>query len=163
MIIGMAQWACTIGRLDLSFAVSSLSRFSASPRVGHMILALHLMGYIKKHPNQRIMISSNTLQVSDELKQSSFHPDFLEDYPDAEENVDPRLPPATGDELDISIFFYANFAHDQKTRRSIAGLITFVGCTPVVSMSKRQGCVATSTYCAEFVAMQTAVEEATSV
>ena len=27
MLIGMAQWACTIGRLDIAFAVSSLSRF----------------------------------------------------------------------------------------------------------------------------------------
>ena len=32
MLIGMAQWACTIGHLDISFTVSSLSRFSAAPR-----------------------------------------------------------------------------------------------------------------------------------
>jgi hypothetical protein len=32
MLIGMAQWVVTIGRLDISFAVSSLSQFLAAPR-----------------------------------------------------------------------------------------------------------------------------------
>ena len=32
MLIGMAQWACAIGHLDISFAVLSLSQFSASPQ-----------------------------------------------------------------------------------------------------------------------------------
>jgi hypothetical protein len=36
MLIGMAQWACVIGRLDIGFAVSSLSRFLAAPRQGHL-------------------------------------------------------------------------------------------------------------------------------
>ncbi len=30
MLIGMAQWACTIGHLDIAFAVLSLSHFSAN-------------------------------------------------------------------------------------------------------------------------------------
>ncbi len=32
MLIGITQWACTIGRLDIAFAVSLLSRFLAAPR-----------------------------------------------------------------------------------------------------------------------------------
>jgi hypothetical protein len=31
MMIGMAQWACTIGCLDIALAISSLSRFSENP------------------------------------------------------------------------------------------------------------------------------------
>jgi hypothetical protein len=34
MLIGMAQWACTIGHLDIAFAVSSLSHF---PQVHSMV------------------------------------------------------------------------------------------------------------------------------
>ena len=41
--------------------------------------------------------------------------------------------------------------------------MVFVGSTPVIWTSKRQGCVATSTYMAEFVAMRHAVEEAISI
>ena len=154
-LIGMAQWACTIGRLDISFAVSSLSRFSAAPREGHLELAVHLFGFLKKHPNRQIVIDSRPLVVPEEFCQETFHPDFLEDYPDANEEIDPGLPKAFGMELETSIFFDADHAHDQKTRRSITGLIMFVGRTPVLWSSKRQGCIATSTYCAEFVAMRT--------
>jgi hypothetical protein len=53
MLIGMAQWVCMIGHLDIAFAVSSLlelSCFSASR--GHFELAVYLFGYLKKYPNQ---------------------------------------------------------------------------------------------------------------
>ena len=77
MLIGMAQWACTIGRLDIAFAVSSLSRFSEAPRAHHLELACHLFGYLKKNPNRRIVVDSRPLMVDDELRRDSFHPDFF--------------------------------------------------------------------------------------
>ena len=163
VLIGMAQWACTIGRLDISFAVSSLSRFSAAPREHHLELAFHLFGYLKKNPNSRIVLDSRPLLVDESLKTNSFHPDFLEDYPDAAEDIDENFPTPFGDELQTSVFFDADHAHDHETRRSISGIIVFVGSTPVIWQSKRQGCIATSTYCAEFIAMRSAVEEAISI
>ena len=57
-------------------------------------LALHLFGYVKKKPNRRIVLHSRPSLVDDELSTNSFHPDFLEDYPDACEDVDPTLPKA---------------------------------------------------------------------
>ena len=163
MLIGMAQWACTIGRLDIAFAVSSLSRFSAAPRQQHLELALHLFGYLKKNPNRRIVLDSRPLIIDDGLRNDSFHPDFLDDYPDATEDVGTDFPAAFGRELDTAVFFDADHAHDHVTRRSISGLIVFVGSTPVIWTSKRQGCIATSTYCAEFISMRSAVEEAISI
>jgi hypothetical protein len=151
MLIGMAQWACTIGRLDIAFAVSSLSRLSAAPRQHNLELALHLFGYLKKNPNRRIVLDSRPLIMDDDLRCNSFHPDFLDDYPDATEDVGTDFPMAFGKELDTTVFFDADHAHDHATRRSISGLIVFVGSTPVIWISKRQGCIATSTYCAEFV------------
>jgi hypothetical protein len=163
-LIGMAQWACTIGRLDIAFAVSSRSRFLAAPRTHHLELAFHLFGYIKKNLNRRIVLDSCPLIVDDELKKNSFHPDFLDDYPDANEDIDPSLPAPHGfSELTTSVFFDAGHAHDHVTQRSISGIIVFVGSTPVLWQSKRQGCIATSTYCAEFVSMRTAVEEVISI
>ena len=47
MLISMAQWAVTIGRLDISFAVSFLSQFSAAPCEHHLELAYYLFGYPK--------------------------------------------------------------------------------------------------------------------
>ena len=163
MLIGMAQWACTIGRLDISFACSSLSRFTAAPRLGHLELAIHLFGYLKRYLNRRLVMTSDDLEIDEELKTESFHPDFLEDYDVEPEELDPHAPEAFGRELQTSVFFDADHAHDQKTRRSITGIIVFVGSTPVLWSSKRQGCIASSTYSAEFVAMRIAVEEAIAI
>lgn len=145
VLIGMAQWALTIGRFDISYAVSSLSRFNTNPRQNHLILALHLFGYLKRFPNRHTVIDSSPLSaVPEEWIKNSFHPDFLEDYPDAKEDISDRLPQPFGSELTTSIFFDADHAHDQRTRRSISGIFVFVGSTPVIWSSKRQGCVATS-------------------
>ena len=57
----------------------------------------------------------------------------------------------------------SDHAHDLKTRRSITGLLSFVGSTPVMWLSKRQGAIASSTYAAEFSALRTATEEAKSL
>jgi hypothetical protein len=92
MLIGMAQWACTIGRLDIAFAISSLSRFSANPQIGHLALTINLFGYLKKYPNQRIVLDSCPSIVEEELHQKSFHPDFLEDYDGAKEELGDGLP-----------------------------------------------------------------------
>jgi hypothetical protein len=87
--------------------------------------------------------------VEEELHHKSFHPDFLEDYDGAKEEIS-----------DGSVFFDADHAHDHQTRHSITGIIVFVGSTPVLWPSKHQGCIASSTYTVEFVAMRSAVEEA---
>ena len=123
-------------------------------------MALHLFGYLKKYPNRQFLLNSDTPKMDPSLDTQAFHPDFLEDYPDAAEELDPGLPEAFGDELDTAIFFDADLAHDVKTRRSISGIVQFVGSTPVSWSSRRQGSIATSTYCSEFIAMRSAVEEA---
>ena len=35
MLVGSAQWAVTLGRADIAFAVSTMARFSAMPKEGH--------------------------------------------------------------------------------------------------------------------------------
>lgn len=63
----------------------------------------------------------------------------------------------------LVVFFDADHAHDHVTCHSISGIILFVGRTPVISQGKCQGCIATSTYCVEFIAMRSAVEDAISI
>ena len=38
-IIGVCQWLIVAGRFDLCYAVSLMSRYSAAPREGHLLLA----------------------------------------------------------------------------------------------------------------------------
>ena len=165
MLMGMAQWAVCVSRLDIAFAVSSLSRFNVNPRINHLKLAMHLFGYLKKNPNRRILIDSRPLVIDDpEINKSTFHPDFLEDYDGVtEDNPAGHFPVSIGEELSTAIFWDADLAHDIATRRSISGILGFIGSTPIISKSARQGCIATSTYCSEFIAMRTAVEEPISI
>eukprot|EP00957_Ditylum_brightwellii_P119855 9145374-Ditylum_brightwellii.AAC.1 len=47
LIIGIYQWLIVPGQLDIMYAVSSLSGFSAAPREGHLTLARKIFGYLK--------------------------------------------------------------------------------------------------------------------
>lgn len=51
LLIGMLNWIACLGRIDVAFAATSLSRFSACPRKGHLDCALRVFGYLKKYNN----------------------------------------------------------------------------------------------------------------
>ena len=104
MLFGMAQWLNTIGRPDICYVVSSLSRFGSCPREGHLQLALHLFGYLKKYPSQRIVFDSRDINFSDLVDDiSALRPDFLQDYPDACEELDRFFPRTFGRPLQTTI------------------------------------------------------------
>ena len=60
-------------------------------------------------------------------------------YPDAEELIDESAPKGLVEEMEITIFVDSDYAHDLVTRRSIGGVICFVGKTPVYWKSVREG------------------------
>ena len=80
-------------------------------------------------------------------------------YPWAKEEIDVNCPEALVEEIALTCFVDADHSHDTVTRRSITGIVIFLGRTPVLFQSKRQGAIETSTYSSEFCAMKTAVEE----
>ena len=164
MLLGMLQWLNTIGRPDLCHACCSLSRFGSCPRETHLELAVHCFQYLKQFPDRKIAIDPNPLNYErvtpDWLK---LVPDFLRDYPDAKEEDDPNFPSPLGKALDSTILVDADHGHDKKTGRSLTGLILYLGSTPVLWISKRQGAIACSTYHAEFSALRTAAEKAVTI
>ena len=108
--------------------------------------------------------SANPIFKGDEeLLDYDFTEEFKEQYPDAHEEIDAKLPKALVDEMCVTVFVDSDHAHDKVTRRSITGIIMFVGRTPVMFSSKRQGAIETSTYGAEFCAMKTCMEELISL
>ena len=165
MLIGMLNWAVTVGRFDIAHSTSTMAKFTAAPREGHLELVLRIFGYLRKRPNRRIVVDSRDpvfldldIAASEKVALS-----MSKEYPEAVEEVDTTLPKPLVDELLISTFVDSDHAHDKATRRSVTGLIILVGRTPVMFQSKRQTAVATSTYKAEFAAMRTAVEETMAI
>ena len=47
-MIGVMQWAISIGRFDIATAVMSLSSFHVAPRVGHLERCKRIYAYLSK-------------------------------------------------------------------------------------------------------------------
>ena len=90
MLRGMLQWLVIIGRPELCQLVSSLNRFGACPREGHLDLAVRSFGYVKTTINKQIAIDSRPLDFARANPNfKKLIPDFIQDYPDAKEELDP--------------------------------------------------------------------------
>ena len=141
-----------------------MPRFGACTQETHLDLAICSFGFLKWNPDRKIAIDSRPLEFERSVPNfKKLIPDFLDDYPDAVEEMDRGFPQAFGPALETTILVDSDQAHDKKTCRSLTGLLAFVGSTPVLWLSKRQGSIASSTYAAEFSALRTATEEAQSL
>ena len=157
-IIGICQWISISGRMDITFAVSSISRFCANPREGHLRRAIKILGYLKKYPKRGYLVDPRAMILNVDYEE--IKADFGNQYKDFKEEIDDKLPIEKMKEFPITILCDSNHGHDRRTGKSITGIIVFVGRTPIYWCSKRQGAVQTSTFGAEFVALKKAVEEA---
>ena len=48
-LIGVLRWIVELGRIDIAFAVSSLSKFLSYPCTGYIYQALHIYKYLETH------------------------------------------------------------------------------------------------------------------
>lgn len=162
-IIGVCQWLIASGRFDLCYAVTSLRRFSAAPREGHLEFARQIMGYLRKYPKRGYVMNPASPHFDHEYSDVEVKCDFGNQYSYFREAMDPRFPTPLLKELDINIFIDADHAHDKVSGRSITGLFATLGSTPISWRSKRQTSVQTSTFGAEFTALKAGVEEAITI
>jgi hypothetical protein len=86
------------------------------------------------------------------------HSNWMEFYPDAEEDIPKDLPPEKGPRVRMTVYVDTDHAHDLVTRRSITGILVMINNKPIRWVSKRQKTVETSTYCSELVASRVATE-----
>ena len=129
--------------------------------------ALYVFGYLEKYLNRRICIGSRDPIVVANGAEGNLDIDLseklLEQYPNAKEQKDAKLPTPLFDKLAVNAYFDSDHAHDKVSRRSITGMIIFVGRTPVFELVRRHDAIETLTYSVEFMAMKTAIEEVMSV
>ena len=64
-LIGALQWTISLGRLDITTAVMSLSSFRSSPRKGHMERVTRIYGYLSKMRHATIRIRIGEPDFSD--------------------------------------------------------------------------------------------------
>ena len=120
-----------------------------------------IFGYLKKYTKRRYII--DPIDPIQNVTYELIVPDFGNQYSDFVEATDYRLPEAKMKEISLNIFVGSNHGHDRMTGRSISGIISFVGRTPVYWRKKRQSSVQKPTFRAEFISLKKAVEEAVTL
>ena len=116
-LVGIAQWLITCGRMDLSFTISSLSRFSHAPRKGHMKAMIHCFRYLNRHRDKWLRLDPSDHIPPGELTLPTdlVHVDWHHYYPDAKEELDPKFPKPLGKPMTSAVYFDSNWAHDEVT------------------------------------------------
>ena len=156
-LIGALQWAVTLGRMDITTAVMSMSAFRAEPRVGHLDRVKRMYSYLSKFKNATIRIRTGEPDYSDLPDPdydwtNSVYGDFQEEIPD-------DVPTPLGKWVTLSHYVDANLFHCLLTGRSVTGILHFLNKTPVDWFSKKQNTVETATYGSEFVAARICTEQ----
>ena len=119
---------------------------------------IKIYGCLKKHPKRGVIIDSSEPTHVGEMK--VIKPDFGNQHCEFQEEIDDKFPEPLMDEIGITIFVDSNHGHDKVTGKSITGLTSLIGSTPVNWFAKRQSSCLTSTFGAEFTSLKKAVEEA---
>jgi hypothetical protein len=157
MLCGCAQWAVSLGRFDVQYAVNTMARFGVCPREGHLKRMLRIFGYLKYHTKARIKFDMDEPLI-DSLDFKNF--EWNELYPEATEEIAYDTPCAKETEKDVFITCHcdSDHGHDLLTRRSVTGYVISINKTPVKFYSKRQNTVESSSYGSELVAGRIATE-----
>jgi hypothetical protein len=92
-IIGVMQWICEIGRIDIGTEVLLLSSHLAYPQEGHFDTALHVMGYLQLKYNSRLIFDPTYPHNDDSPFQ---HHNWEEFYGDIQEAIPTNAPPPLG-------------------------------------------------------------------
>jgi hypothetical protein len=156
-MIEALQWAVSIGHLDITTAVMTLSSFCAMPRHGHMDHAKRLYGYLAKMKEGMIRIWTGEPNYSS-LPDQEF--DWERSvYGNVSEMLPLDAPEPLGKFVTLMHYFDVNLYHDVLTRRSVTGILHLLNKTPIEWYSKKQATVETATYGSEFIAACTCVDQ----
>ena len=157
MLTGSAQWAITLGRIDIVYATTMLSRFNNAPREGHLTAMKRLFGYLKGHSKGKVIYDTREMDTSHAKWMECV--DWSQTYGEnVSEELPGDMPEPKMEPINITVYFDASFGSDMLTRRSVTGILLFFNSTPVRWFCKKQNTVETSTYGAELVAGRLACE-----
>jgi hypothetical protein len=139
------QWAVSIGRIDITTAVMTLSGFRTTPRVGHLDRAKRVYGYLSKMRYAIIRIRTEEPDYS-ALPEQDFNWAYSV-YGNVREAELTDAPDPLGKYVTLTHYVDANLFHDIITGRSVTGILHLVvNKTPIDWYSKKQATVETATY-----------------
>ena len=156
-LIGVLQWAITLGRFDIATSVMTMSGFRVAPTEGHLQRVQRICGYLSKMKHGYIRVRTEEPDYSDLPDQHYSWERSV--YGNVEELIPEDIPRPLGKRVVATSYVDANLNHDLLTGRSVSGVLHFVNQTPVHWFTKKQPTVETATYGSEFIAAKLAVEQ----
>ena len=156
-LIGALQWAISIGRMDITTAVMTLSGFRAAPRIEHLERVKRLYGYLAKMKHAVICVRTEEPDYSD-LPEQEYDWEYTV-YGDVKELLPKDAPEPLGKHVTMTSYVDANLFHDMTTGRSVTGILHLLNKMPIDWYSKKQNTVETAMYGSEFVAARTCTEQ----
>jgi len=156
-LIGALQWAVSIGRMDVTTAVMTMSGYRVAPRKGHMDRVKRIYGYLLRFREATIRILTDEPDFSG-VPESTY--DWMYSVYGEVKVLEPKdAPEPLGKRVTTITYVDANLYHDMVTGRSVTGILHMLNRTPIDWYSRKQGTVETATYGSEFVAARTATDQ----
>jgi hypothetical protein len=118
---------------------------------------MRVFGYLQTYPDKTLAIDPSTPRFVHKFDKTTRR-EMQSEYPEAVEELSINAPTPCFQPFPTTCFVDASHGGDQGSRRSISGILLFVGSTVVLGKSKMQPAVQSSTFTAEFMAMRTATE-----
>ena len=156
-LIGMMQWAISLGRFDIHTAVMTMSSYTNAPRIGHLDRARRICGYLCKMRHATIRFRHGTPDYSGMTHDTMDWRYSV--YGELDEIIPQDAPEPKGRPITLTHYVDANLYHNLLTGRSVTGILHLINQTPIDWFSKKQATVETATYGAEFVAARTCVDQ----
>jgi hypothetical protein len=122
-------WIIVLGRFDIAYATSAMSRFNMLPREGHLKAVKRILSYLKTFPKGRVIMDTSYPDHS--VHPVEDHSHWMEFYPDASEEIPKDLPLEKGPRVKMTVYVDADHTHDLGTRISITGILVMLNNTPI--------------------------------
>jgi hypothetical protein len=163
-LMGMLQWIKTLGRFDITEAVTKLAKYQSSPKQGHLDLAVGVFAYLRCTIGYGLAMDSTPLVPdSDDYREQpemeQMRQEIRKEYHDATEFRSLNDPVPRGKELQLSVFCDASHGDNTVDRSSVTGLVVVIGSTVIQTLSRRQGSIPSgASYGSELLAAKEACE-----
>jgi hypothetical protein len=93
-IIGCCIWIIVLGRFDIAYATSAMSRFNMLPREGHLKAIKRILSYLKTFTKGRVIV--DTSYPGHSVYPVEDHSNWMEIYLGASEEIPKDLPSEKG-------------------------------------------------------------------
>ena len=155
-LIGMLQWAVTLGRYDIQQAVMTMSRYRDMTRTEYFKKVKGMFSYLSNFQDTFIVFERDQY---DHSKHVYVDHEWKYVYGEVKEEVPKDCPEPRGYPVVTTSYCDDNLMHDMVTGRSVTGVLYFLNKTPIEWFSKRQNNVETAVYGSKFMVGRVAVEQ----